>query len=71
MRRSPPGDLTDPASLNRALTGVTHVVTTANAFTVRVRAAVKRVDLLGNRNLIDAAKRAGGTAVRLHIGLAA
>ena len=53
------GDLTDPASLDRALSGVTHVVTTANAFTVRARGAVKQVDVLGNRNLIDAAKRAG------------
>lgn len=53
------GDLTDPASLDRALAGVTHVVTTANAFAVRARGAVERVDVRGNRNLIDAATRAG------------
>lgn len=52
------GDLRDRGSLDRAMSGVTHVITTANAFMTRSRRAVEQVDLQGNRNLIDAAKAA-------------
>ena len=52
------GDLTDRASLDRAMNGVTHVITTANAFMTRARRAVAKIDLQGNRNLIDAARAA-------------
>src|SRR5690606_7320657 len=53
------GDITDRASIDRAIDGVTHVITTANAFIVPARDAVERVDVQGNRNLIDAAHAAG------------
>jgi uncharacterized protein YbjT (DUF2867 family) len=53
------GDITDRTSLDRALEGITHVITTANAFIVPARDAIERVDVQGNRNLIDAAKAAG------------
>ncbi len=53
------GDITDRASIDRAMDGVTHVITTANAFIVPARDAVERVDVQGNRNLIDAAHAAG------------
>lgn len=52
------GDLTDLASLHRAMTGVTHVITTANAFIVPSRHAIEAIDVRGNRNLIDAARAA-------------
>lgn len=52
-------DLRDPASLGRACTGVTHVITTANAFMGRGSDSVAAVDEAGNRNLIDAARQAG------------
>lgn len=52
-------DLTDPASLAAACSGVSHVVTTANAFLGRGRNSSALVDLEGNLNLIDAAQRAG------------
>ena len=52
------GDLTDRASLDRAMAGATHVVTTANAFMTPGRDAVQRVDVEGNRHLIDAARTA-------------
>lgn len=53
------GDITDRPSVDRTMAGVTHVITTANAFMVPARDAVERVDVQGNRNLIDAAKAAG------------
>lgn len=53
------GDLTDRASLDTAMAGTTHVVTTANAFMTPGRGAVEQVDIQGNRNLIDAAQTAG------------
>jgi NADH dehydrogenase len=53
------GDITDRGSIDRAMAGVTHVITTANAFIVPARDAVERVDIRGNRNLIDAARAAG------------
>ena len=52
------GDLTDRASLERAMGGVTHVITTANGFMNRSRRAVEKIDVQGNRHLIDAAKAA-------------
>ena len=48
-------DLMDPASLDRALQDVDVVVTTANGYMKETIAA----DFVGNRNLIDAATRAG------------
>lgn len=52
-------DLTDPATLEPALRGVTHVLATAHAMTGRGANGSRQVDLLGNRALIDAARRAG------------
>jgi uncharacterized protein YbjT (DUF2867 family) len=52
-------DLRDPASLEKACTGVTHVVTTANAFMGKGSESVAAVDEAGNRHLIDAARSAG------------
>lgn len=53
-----PGDLKDPATLEKALTGVSVVVTTANSALRGGEDTVESVDLEGNRRLIDAAKRA-------------
>lgn len=52
------GDLRDRTSLRLACAGVSHVVTTANAFMGRGAESVAAVDEQGNRNLIDAAKAA-------------
>jgi uncharacterized protein YbjT (DUF2867 family) len=52
-------DLRDPASLAAACAGVTHVVTTANAFVGRGADSVAAIDEAGNRHLIDAARQAG------------
>lgn len=52
------GDLTDRASLDRAMRGVTHVITTANAFLARSKKVLDAVDVRGNRSLIDAARSA-------------
>jgi uncharacterized protein YbjT (DUF2867 family) len=51
------GDLTDPASLEKAVEGVDTVLTTA-ASTLR-DFDIQNVDLAGTKNLIDAAKKAG------------
>lgn len=53
------GDLLDPASLAEALKGVTSVVTTAIGYSGRREGDSLRTDREGNRNLVDAAKRAG------------
>jgi uncharacterized protein YbjT (DUF2867 family) len=53
------GDLRDRASLQAACDGVTHVITTANAFMGRGDNSVAAVDRQGNRDLIDAAREAG------------
>ena len=53
------GDLKDPASLDRACVGVTTVITTANSVQRGGADTVDSVDLTGNLNLIDAARRAG------------
>ncbi len=52
------GDLKDPASLARAVTGVTTVITTANAALRSGSDTFESVDLVGNQNLIDAAAAA-------------
>jgi len=53
------GDLKDPASLLAACAGVDTVVTTANSSARGGEDTVESVDRLGNRNLIEAAARAG------------
>lgn len=53
------GDLRDPASLRAACAGVTHVVSTANAFLQKGDNTPERVDIAGTRALADAAHRAG------------
>jgi uncharacterized protein YbjT (DUF2867 family) len=53
------GDLTDASSLDRALDGAAAVVTTAAGYTGRRKGdSLQSVDDAGNRNLVDAAKRA-------------
>lgn len=51
-------DLMDPGSLD-AVMDVRQVVTTANSFMGRGPTSPERIDAIGNRNLIDAASRAG------------
>ena len=53
------GDLTDPASLARACRGVEKVLAAAHAFTGAGGNSMERVDGVGNRALIDAARAAG------------
>ncbi len=53
------GDLKDPDSLLRACEGVDTVVTTANSASRGGADTVESVDRYGNRNLIQAAARAG------------
>jgi NADH dehydrogenase len=53
------GDLTDPASLAAACSGVTAVVTTANAVGRGGPDTLDTVDRQGNRDLVDAAAAAG------------
>ena len=53
------GDLKDPASLDRACAGIHTVVTTANSALRGGEDNIQTVDADGNRNLIDAATRAG------------
>jgi uncharacterized protein YbjT (DUF2867 family) len=53
------GDLKDRASLDAALQGVDVVITTANAVAATGTDTIESVDLLGNRNLIEAARAAG------------
>ena len=49
------GDLLDRQSLDRALTGVTRVFTSANSILGKGKTSPSRIDRAGNRNLIDAA----------------
>src|SRR6266508_2858207 len=52
------GDMLDPASLERAMSGSSAVVTTAAGYTRRRKGdSLEKVDDLGNRNLVDAAKK--------------
>jgi uncharacterized protein YbjT (DUF2867 family) len=56
------GDLTDPASLERACEGVNTVVATATAIARRLggeATSIKNVDEIGMRNLVDIAGRSG------------
>jgi len=54
------GDLVDPASLEPALDGVRALVTTAAGYVRRRKGdSLAAVDDRGNRNLVDAARRAG------------
>src|ERR1051326_6456670 len=53
------GDLKDRASLDAAVKGVDVVITTANAVAATGPDTVESVDVLGNRDLIDAARAAG------------
>src|SRR6266567_874479 len=54
------GDMLDPASLEKAMSGSSAVVTTAAGYTRRRKGdSLEKVDDLGNRNLVDAAKKTG------------
>src|SRR5437899_8832472 len=54
------GDMLDHASLERAMSGSNAVVTTAAGYTRRRKGdSLEKVDDLGNRNLVDAAKKMG------------
>jgi uncharacterized protein YbjT (DUF2867 family) len=53
------GDLIDPLSLVRACEGVDRVVAAAHSIMGRGKYSVERVDDLGHRSLITAAKKAG------------
>lgn len=53
------GDLKDPVSLRRALTGVRRVVTTANSAVRQPPDTVQAVEFDGNRALVDTAVEAG------------
>ena len=53
------GDLLDASSLDRAASGVSTVVTSAIGYSARKEGDSLRTDGEGNRNLVDAAKRAG------------
>ena len=54
------GDMLDPASLEKAMSGSSAVVTTAAGYTRRRKGdSLEKVDDLGNRNLVDAAKKMG------------
>jgi uncharacterized protein YbjT (DUF2867 family) len=53
------GDMMDPGSLLRAMTGTDAVVTTAAGYTRHTKGDSPDIDVVGNRNLADAAARAG------------
>lgn len=53
------GDMMDPESLRRAMTGVDAVVTTAAGYTRHRKGDTPETDTVGNSNLAEAAKRAG------------
>lgn len=53
------GDLRHAGSIDSAMDGVTHVITTANAFAGRGDESVAAVDVQGTRNLIDVATQRG------------
>ncbi|HSU34300.1 MAG TPA: SDR family oxidoreductase [Propionibacteriaceae bacterium] len=53
------GDMLDRASLDTAMQGVDAVVTSAAGYTRRRKTDTSDTDLVGNRNLADAAKAAG------------
>jgi uncharacterized protein YbjT (DUF2867 family) len=53
------GDIMDPASLLRAMDGADAVVSTAAGYTRHSKGGTAEIDTSGNRNLVDAASRAG------------
>ncbi len=53
------GDMMDPASLLRAMDGADAVVSTAAGYTRHSKGDTAEIDKTGNRNLADAASRAG------------
>ncbi|MGX1162716.1 uncharacterized protein YbjT (DUF2867 family) [Arthrobacter sp. SLBN-100] len=53
------GDMMDPDSLLRAMTGADAVVTSAAGYTRHRKGDNPKIDTVGNSNLADAAKRAG------------
>jgi uncharacterized protein YbjT (DUF2867 family) len=53
------GDMMDPESLLRAMDGADAVVTTAAGYTRHSQGDTDEIDKIGNRNLADAASRAG------------
>jgi uncharacterized protein YbjT (DUF2867 family) len=53
------GDMMDPASLLRAMEGVDSVISTAAGYTRHSKGDTAEIDIVGNRNLADAASRAG------------
>jgi uncharacterized protein YbjT (DUF2867 family) len=53
------GDMMDPASLLPAMDGVDAVISTAAGYTRHSKGDTDEIDVTGNRNLADAASRAG------------
>jgi uncharacterized protein YbjT (DUF2867 family) len=53
------GDMLDPASLLRAMDGADAVISTAAGYTRHSKGDTDEIDKIGNRNLADAASRAG------------
>ena len=53
------GDMLDPSSLDPAMAGVSAVISSAIGYSGRRKTDSLRTDFDGNRNLVDAAKRAG------------
>src|SRR6188472_3081798 len=53
------GDMMDPASLLQAMDGVDAVVSTAAGYTRHSKGDTDEIDVIGNRNLAEAAGRAG------------
>jgi uncharacterized protein YbjT (DUF2867 family) len=53
------GDMLDPASLAPAMAGVSAVISSAIGYSQRRKGDSLRTDFEGNRNLVDAAKKAG------------
>jgi uncharacterized protein YbjT (DUF2867 family) len=51
------GDMMDPASLTKAMDGVDAVITTAAGYTRHSKGDTDEIDVVGNRNLADAAAR--------------
>ncbi len=53
------GNMMDPASLVLAMEGVDSVISTAAGYTRHSKGDTAEIDIIGNRNLADAASRAG------------
>jgi uncharacterized protein YbjT (DUF2867 family) len=53
------GDMMDPASLQQAMDGVDAVISTAAGYTRHSKGDTDEIDVTGNRNLADAARRTG------------